>query len=243
MTPNLGFVLVTGAAGMLGQAIRAWLTTRGIPVVGLDLHAAPTEDILACDITDSAAVDTVVAAVMRRGPISGLVNNAGVMPPLAPALEASENDFSQTYAVHVLGSFLCARAVARGMPAGGSIVNIGSLAGQIGSTTNIPYSVSKAAVHTLTVCLARALAPQGIRVNTVAPGLIWTDMWIRMARTLAPADPQGFFAARAAQWTLLGQPQTAADIAAAVGFLLSPQAAAITGQILPVDGGATHGRR
>jgi NAD(P)-dependent dehydrogenase (short-subunit alcohol dehydrogenase family) len=126
----------------------------------------------------------------------------------------------------------------------GAIVNLASMAGKVGSRTNLPYNVSKAAVISMTKSLALAHAADGIRVNCVCPGFVETDMWTQVAReqgALLGVTPEEF-TQRRAETVPLGRMERAEDVAAVIGFLASPRAGYMTGQALSVDGGLVmHG--
>jgi NAD(P)-dependent dehydrogenase (short-subunit alcohol dehydrogenase family) len=126
----------------------------------------------------------------------------------------------------------------------GAIVNLASMAGKIGSRTNLPYNVSKAAVISMTKSLALAHAADGIRVNCVCPGFVETDMWHQVAReqgTLLGQTPEEF-TRRRVESVPLGRMERPEDVAAVIGFLASPRAGYMTGQALSIDGGLVmHG--
>jgi NAD(P)-dependent dehydrogenase (short-subunit alcohol dehydrogenase family) len=126
----------------------------------------------------------------------------------------------------------------------GSIVSLASMAGKIGSRTNLPYNVSKAAVISMTKSLALAHAADGIRVNCVCPGFVETDMWTMVAReqsALLGQTPEEFTKKRL-DTVPLGRMERPEDVAAVIGFLASPRAGYMTGQALSVDGGLVmHG--
>jgi NAD(P)-dependent dehydrogenase (short-subunit alcohol dehydrogenase family) len=136
--------------------------------------------------------------------------------------------------------FACIQEAARAMGArGGAIVNVASVAGRDGKTLSPPYAASKAAVINLTRSTARLLAPQGIRVNAVCPGLIDTEFNARLGRQLGPAEglTAEEFVAKRAETIPIGRIGTADDVARVVCFLASPAAGYVTGQSVNVDGG------
>ncbi|KND36057.1 SDR family oxidoreductase [Streptomyces acidiscabies] len=186
-------------------------------------------------------VDTSVEADVERlfevaeeqlGAVTGLVNNAGVTGPLGRLADADPVDLRRVVDVNFLGVLLCSRRAAQLMaPRGaGSIVNISSAAATLGSPGDyVHYAASKAAVDALTVGLSKELGADGIRVNAVAPGMIDTEMHAAMG------DPDR--AHRAASAIPLGRPGRAEEIAGAVAWLLSREAAYTTGAVLRVAGG------
>jgi len=242
--------LVTGAQQGIGRAIAVALAREGADV-GLnylddpDAAEAVAEDVRALgrrvlvvrgDVARSGDVESMVEAVGRSlGVPEVLVNNAGVFPRV-PFLEMREREWDHVLDVNLKGSFLCAQASARAMvEAGrrGAIVSISSVAIR-GTPLGVHYSASKAGLVGLTRAMALALAPHGIRVNAVAPGLTDTAQ-PRGGNTeaelseLARAIPLG---------GRLAHPE---DIASVVVFLASDEARHVTGQLVHVNGGAFMG--
>ncbi|MBW3361767.1 SDR family NAD(P)-dependent oxidoreductase [Streptomyces microflavus] len=236
--------LVTGGNRGIGAAVALRLAAEGADVAityarNKDAAEATTEKIrsegrrtlaLAADATDAEAVRSAVdATALEFGAIDILVNNAGYADMSMPALEdVSLEVLDRTLGVNVRGAFLTAQAVSRHMGEGGRIVNIGScLATRVPAGGLTSYAMSKAAIAGLTQGLARDLGSRGITVNQVAPGSIDTDM--------NPADGPGADFQRA--HIIFGRYGTADEIAQAVAFLVSEEAAYITGATLAVDGG------
>jgi NAD(P)-dependent dehydrogenase (short-subunit alcohol dehydrogenase family) len=251
--------VVTGSSSGHGRAIARRLAAEGASVVCADLRRSPlphgfeedidvdTDDVIRrhggsaeyveADVTSAEAMErTAARAVEAFGRLDVWVNNAGTFMGLAALLDESEEAFDRTLAVNLKGTWLgCRAAVARmsGQDvlgrSRGRIVNIGSIAGELGQAAIGAYSASKGAVHNLTRALAIELAPQQVNVNAVAPGYFPTAMnrpfW---------DDPDSLSAVRALHPLPLGTPD---DIAAAVAYLASDDAAFVTGVILPVDGG------
>lgn len=189
--------IVTGGASGIGQATTMRLSARGAHCVILDRDASKGAEVaadtgsLACDgdVADPRAVEAAVAAATDMGPLRVLVNAAGIGRPGRTIDRSGEpmpmEDFERVVRVNLFGTFNCARlaaaAMARTDPLSdghrGSIVNLSSVAAFDGQTGQVPYAASKAAIAGMTLPLARDLAVLGIRVNTIAPGLIDTPIY------------------------------------------------------------------
>ena len=223
--------VVTGAAGAIGAAVAARLAADGYDVVTTDV--AGEVDVV-CDLRDEAQVAALRdAASERGGPPQVLVNVAGVFFEH----DVPETTVEQYHAImdtNVLGTFLTCRALLPGMieTGRGSIVNIASAAGLRAGHRRAVYNASKAAVVLFTRCLALDHGPQGVRANCICPGLIDTPMadWITSRPDALHEWEQTIPARR------IGTPQ---DIAAAVSWLVSDDAAYMHGAVLSVDGGDT----
>lgn len=237
-------VLVTGASGGIGSAIAAGFAAAGHPVVlgcrtGLARVQAQAAAItaaggralpFAADVTSEAAVDALFAAAQDAfGPVEVLVNCAGTS--LQKMLcDTTRAQWDALFAANVTGSFLCAKRALESMVRShrGSIVNLSSIWGQTGASCEVAYSAAKAAIIGFTQALAKEVAPAGVRVNCVAPGIIDAGMMDAFSaeekRALAAEVP-------------LGRLGTAEEAAAAVLFLASDAASYITGQVLSTNGG------
>ena len=239
--------LVTGGSRGIGAATCVRLATDGHDLaLGYQSDAAAAERTAAAvraagarcvtvrvDISQEADVDRLFdTAAAELGPATGLVNNAGVTGPLGTLAATSPDVLRRVVDVNVTGTLLCCRRAAREMTArgAGSIVNVSSAAATLGSPGDyVHYAATKAAVDAMTLGLAKELGPEGIRVNCVAPGTINTEIHAAMG------DPGR--AARAASQIPLGRPGEATEIAAAIAWLLSPEASYVTGAVLRVAGG------
>ena len=236
--------LVTGGSRGIGRAVCLELAKRGANVAlcyagNAVLAESTVKDCesygvkakaFACDVTDEQAVKGLVAATLETfGSIDILVNNAGITRD-GLLMTMTGDSFDAVIDTNLKGSFLCMKAVCRPMmkQRGGRIINLSSVVGLHGNAGQVNYSASKAGVIGMTKSAAKELASRGITVNAVAPGFIDTDMTAALPENTRESLLQ------AIPLTRLGQ---AEEVAKAVAFLASPDAAYITGQVLSVDGG------
>jgi 3-oxoacyl-[acyl-carrier protein] reductase len=236
--------IVTGGAQGLGKAIALELARKGSHLVvgDVNLEAAQrvTEEIhvlgrralaLSVDVSNARDVNEMADRVVKEfGRIDILINNAGICQ-VVTIEKMTEEDWDRVMAINLKGVFLCSKAVMGVMKKqrSGRIVNMGSLAGKVGGiATGANYSVSKAGVMCFTKALARELAPYGVTVNAVAPGVIETDM----TRGITQGDFTNYL-----KTIPLGTIGSAEDVSHAVAFLVSDEAGYITGEILDVNGG------
>ena len=246
-------VLVTGAASGIGRATCVRLAHdaktagRTARVAAVDLEPSAALDDLVAELrglgadalhlhADMGTVDgpgrAVAAAVERFGGLDGLVSNAGINR-IGPLVDYAVEDWDRLFAVNTRATWLLAKAAHPALRASrGAIVAVASMSGTHVHAGLGAYAPSKAAVIMLVRVLAQELGPDGIRVNTVSPGMTRTGMTARVY-----ADP-GVAAARDAL-VPLGRVATPDDIAAAIAFLLSPDARYVNGHDLIVDGGVT----
>jgi NAD(P)-dependent dehydrogenase (short-subunit alcohol dehydrogenase family) len=245
-----GTLIVTGAGRGIGAAVAKMAGARGFAVaVNYTKNAQAAADV-GWHIVSSGGRATVIQADISReadvlrlfeaaeqelGPITGLVNNAGITGGFARVKEVTCATLTEVFAVNVIGAMLCAREAVQRMSArnggrGGAIVNISSRAAEIGGAGEwVHYAASKGALDTFTLGLAREVAAEGIRVNAVAPGHVLTELHA------ASGDPER--PTRLAPTIPMGRAGTPEEIAEAVLWLLSPAAAYTTGTILAVSGG------
>lgn len=236
--------LVTGASRGIGKAVALALSERGFAVAvnyrkdrqGAEdtalriRESGGTAELFPCDIADSAQVNAMFKAVQNTlGHISVLVNNAGIAQQKL-FTDITDEDFHQMLSTNLSGAFYCTRAALPAMISEkyGRIINIASMWGEIGGSCEVHYSAAKAGVIGMTKALAKEVAPSGITVNCVSPGVIGTDM----LSGFTEADLEAL-----REETPAGRLGTSADIANAVAFFASENADFITGQILGVNGG------
>jgi len=231
---------VTGAGQGIGEAIARRLAEAGARVAVLDLEAKTASTVageidglgLECDVTSSGSVERAFQEIERKlGPVSILVNNAGIAGRTVPLWELSERDLDDVYAVNLKGVFLCARAVVNGMLERryGRIVSVASIAGKEGNPRMIPYSSTKAGVIALTKALAKEVAGKGdITVNCIAPAVIRT----KLLDTVAPETVE-YMVSRIP----MGRTGTLDEVASLVQYLASREASFTTGQCYDISGG------
>ena len=233
---------MTGASRGIGRAIAHTLAARGAVVVatarGVNAAATVAEireagrqaEVGSVDVTDAASVEALVAGVLARHQrIDILVNNAGITRDQL-MLRMKRDDWDQVLSTNLTAAFTCVQAVLKPMikQRSGRIISISSVVGQMGNAGQVNYAASKAGLIGFSKALAREVASRNITVNVVTPGLVDTDM------TKAITDKAQ------ADWASaipLGRLGTAEEVAAAVCFLASDEAAYITGHVLAVNGG------
>jgi NAD(P)-dependent dehydrogenase (short-subunit alcohol dehydrogenase family) len=233
--------IVTGAGRGLGAGVADRLERDGGAVVRVDL--TPGAGVTPADVSDEGQVDALYARALEQlGGLDLLVNCAGIGGPGGPVAETALAEFRRTLDVNLGGTFLMSRRAARAMidqGTGGAIVNFGSIFGQQGVPFGAAYCASKGAIALFTQSLALELAPYGIRVNTVSPGNMATEMHFDELRDRAARAGRSFEdeleAARAE--VPLGRHGTGDDIAGAIAWLASDDAAYVTGQTIGVNGG------
>jgi NAD(P)-dependent dehydrogenase (short-subunit alcohol dehydrogenase family) len=206
--------------------------------------AGATAVALQGDVSNEADVMRLFAGVDALGPLTGLVNNAGIVDVAQRVEEMSVQRWTRMFGINVIGSMLCAREAVKRMSTrhgearfkaaggcrGGSIVNLGSAASRLGSPAQyVDYAATKGAIDVFTLGLAREVAAEGVRVNAVRPGVIDTDIHARggqpeRARELAPSIP-------------MQRPGRADEVAQAIVWLLSAAASYTTGALIDVSGG------
>ena len=251
--------LLTGAAGGIGLAVTAAFLAEGAQCTAVDVAKAPSSELaaltgqhgdrlryVACDVSKTAQIDALVGAAQAHfGPIDILFNNAAIFD-LAPLLESDEAMYDRLFAVNVRGMFFVMQKVLAQMVAQrnnsripGTVINLASQAGRRGEALVSHYCATKAAVVSYTQSAALAMAPHGIRVNAIAPGVIDTPMWGQVDALFAryeglrPGEKKAAVS-KAVPLGYMGRPD---QVAGAAVFLASDEASYITAQTLNVDGG------
>ncbi|MCL9783053.1 SDR family oxidoreductase [Vibrio sp. S4M6] len=238
-------VLVTGASRGIGAATAKLLATQGYSVViNYRVNRAEAEKVLQdvrntgaegiliqADVSDEHQVIEMFKLVAQQlGPVTHLVNNAGILKQQASLLDLDADRINQILTTNVTSYLLCAREAVEQMVSGGAIVNVSSMAAKTGSPHEyIDYAASKGAIDTVTIGLAKELASQKIRVNGVRPGVIYTDMH---ADGGEPNRPD-----RVGKRLPLQRGGTAEEVANAIAWLLSEQSSFSTGTFIDVSGG------
>jgi NAD(P)-dependent dehydrogenase (short-subunit alcohol dehydrogenase family) len=244
-----GAVLVTGGGRGIGAATARLAARRGWAVAVNYVRDAGAAQAVADEIErdggraaavqgDVAREADVVAmfdATARLGPLRGLVNNAGILEQQMRVDEMSAERFARVFATNITGAFLCAREAVRRMSTrhgggGGAIVNVSSIAARLGGTGEyVDYAASKGAIDTMTVGLAREVAEEGVRVNGVRPGVIYTDIHA------SGGEPGRVDRVKSAvPMKRGGQPE---EVAQAILWLLSDESSYVTGASIDVSGG------
>jgi len=253
--------VVTGGGSGIGRGIVLAMAQEGadiaipdIQVINADKVAAEVKALgrkalaMKTDVTSSVDVKAMVDRVRDSlGKIDIVVNNAGMAaPPGMPFMNNTEEDWDRAFAVNTKSVFIVCKAVAPHMieRKAGRIVNIASIAGPISAVTMPPYSVAKMGVITLTKVIAKELAPHGVTVNAICPGVLYTEFWQKLAAHIGETNPafkgmspRQVFDKRVTDLVPLKREQTPEDIGWAAVFLASDEARNITGVALPVDGG------
>jgi NAD(P)-dependent dehydrogenase (short-subunit alcohol dehydrogenase family) len=253
--------VVTGGGSGIGRGIVLCMAREGADIAIPDIQVLNAERVaeevkglgrralaMKADVTSAADVKAMLDRAREAlGQIDILVNNAGAAsPPGMPFTNNTEEDWDRAFAVNLKSIFLTSKAIAPYFMErrAGRIINIASIAGPLAATTMPPYSVAKQGVITFTRIVAKELAPYGVTVNAICPGVLWTDFWQKLAAHIAQTNPafagmtpRQVFEKRVHDLVPMKCEQTPEDIGWAAVFLASDQARYITGQALMVDGG------
>lgn len=242
--------VVTGGASGIGKAISKKLASSGCHVVILDLNATDAEeltseicdeggscDVRECDVSDSASVAQALAPLLESSRIDILVNNAGVAH-VGNIENTSEADLERLFRINVKGVFNVTRQIIPTMASngGGVILNLASIASSVGIADRFAYSMSKGAVRSMTMSIARDYVDANIRCNCVSPARVHTPFVDGFLRENYPDNIEEAFS-RLAKGQPIGRMGTPDEVADLVSFLCSDRAAFITGSDIPIDGG------
>lgn len=227
-----GQIIVTGASRGIGATIMTELDRRGYRPVGLSRTGdVPVGRGIACDMTDEPAVKDCFAAIAREGPVTGLVNNAG-LHLAAPSAALATSEFEEIMKLNATAVMVAAREAYPYLKSGGggTIINIGSFFDKLGVVENLAYCASKAAVGAITRCLAVEWADDDIRVLNVAPGYIETDL---NKDFLARDHIRAWMKGRIPT----GGPGSPQEVARLIGGIFDADLGFLTGETIYIDGG------
>ncbi len=245
--------VITGAAGGIGKALAEAFAAEGAKVAIADINLEAAEETarqigksaiaVEVDVSNKASADAMVAkAESALGPVDTLVNNAGVSYE-TPFLDCSQELWDKTLNINLKGTFNCSQAaIARMLPRkSGVIINMSSQSGKSGNSHYAAYCASKFGIIGLTQSLAMEFAAEGIRVNALCPGVVFTPLWDRMIvdyarkRNMTPEEVKPYLESKIP----LGRLCTPGDVAEMAVFIASAKASYITGQSINISGGAT----
>ena len=235
--------IVTGASSGIGEGVAARFVAEDATVFAASRRPVTLDGVtwFETDVADAASCDALIAAAVgTTGRLDTIVNNAGVQVE-KPIEDTTDDDYDLVMNVNVRGVFNCCRAAIRQMatqPSGGSIINIGSIAGNVADHQMAIYNASKGAVHALTRAIATDNGHQGVRCNAISPG------WIMTALADAAFDLADDPAAARAEATAahpVGRMGTPDDIAGLAVYRASGDAGFVTGSCFTIDGGLTSG--
>jgi NAD(P)-dependent dehydrogenase (short-subunit alcohol dehydrogenase family) len=243
MTETGKRAVVTGAASGIGQAVALRLMREGVTVVGADRNEAGLATVVAAGavpFVGDLSVDADRDRLVEVGIGAHLLVNAAGIIRLKPILEFTVQDIRDIYAINVEATWDLVSRIGRTMPRGGAIVNLSSSSAKLATTTEAAvYASSKTAVLSITRSFAYAFAPNGIRVNAICPGIVDTPMQERVLADVAAERGMSVEELSAARnrTVPLGRSASADECAAAIWFLLSDEAAYMTGQAINFTGG------
>lgn len=244
-------IIITGGSSGMGAAMTRGFTERGAKVAIFDLdenkgtqlaeELGDSVNYYKVDVTSKYAIEEAVEIVEKTsGPLTSFVNSAGVSK-MVPFLESSEELWDLTMDVNLKAMFLCCQVAVTHMlkNGGGEIINMSSLSGKKASSWQTIYCASKFGVQGLTQSIAKEFADKNIRVNTICPGIVYTEMWKKLKyeyakkRNLDPEDVMGYFKDNIPMKRLVDLQ----DVVNAAIFLLTDQSNYLTGQSINLTGG------
>lgn len=242
--------IITGAASGIGKAIAELFSEEGAKIVIVDVDgqgkdvASQIEKrgglslFIGCDVSHATEVNSAIQEVIAKfGKIDVLVNNAGISGGLENGIDVSDEQWQKVIGVDLNGVHFCTKYVAREMVKNrsGSIINMSSMLGIIGSPNSTPYHAAKGGVRTYTKAMAIVLAPYGIRVNSIHPGYIDTELVRQVFEDLGGSSARK----TAEELHPLGRLGTPREVAHAALFLACGESSFMTGSELVIDGGFT----
>ncbi|MEM6884232.1 MAG: SDR family oxidoreductase [Verrucomicrobiota bacterium] len=242
--------LITGAGSGIGRATALNLAKRGDHVWVLDHNSQAADQTtemitqingsaepITCDVSDPDSIEQAFSKIDR---LDNLVNNAGIAH-VGDIGHTSLEDFEHVYQVNVKGAFLCLRkAIPKMLPNGGSIVNLASIASKVGIEDRFAYSMSKGAIFTMSLSIARDYVKKGIRCNCVCPGRVHTPFIDGYLKDNYPEDQRAEVFEKLSSYQPIGRMGRPEEIASLIGFLTSDDATFITASAYDIDGGVSN---
>lgn len=240
--------VITGGGSGIGEAISRRFASEGAEVIILDVNEEPANTVadsisgkcFQCDISDSNSVETVFKTIAEEGSHPDiLVNNAGIAH-IGNATDTDPDDFDRIMSVNVRGPYLCIRAIIPSMikKGGGSILNLASVASNLGIPDRFAYSTSKGAVYTMTLSVARDFVEKGIRCNCLCPARVHTPFVDNYLKENYPGKEKEMFTQLEATQPI-GRMAKPSEIAALATYICSDEASFVTGSAFDIDGGFT----
>jgi len=240
---------VTGGGSGIGRAIAIQLAKHGARVAILDVDQAGADSVVAeirandglvnsihCDVSDASSVEAAFEAATDSAPLDILINNAGIAH-IGNVMSTSPEDFDKIYNVNVKGAYLCIRAAVPSMKEkGGSIVNVSSIAAHVGLEDRFAYSMSKGAIHAMTLSVAKDCLADNIRCNSIAPARVHTPFVDGFLAKNYPGKEAAMFEALS-KTQPIGRMAKPEEVGALILYLCSDEASFITGTCYPIDGG------
>ena len=240
--------IITGGGSGIGEAMCKHFADKKAKVIILDNNEAEgrrvsqenKSDFIKCDISDEGSVDDAFNQIERNyGRIDILINNAGIAH-IGKITETNPEDFDRIIKINVRGAYLCTRASINSMIKNnkGCILNMASVASNLGIPDRFAYSTSKGAVYTMTLSVARDYVDQGIRCNCICPARVHTPFVDNYLKNNYPGEEKKMFAKLEATQPI-GRMAKPEEIAALAGYICSDEAAFVTGSAFDIDGGFT----
>ncbi|MCH2025089.1 MAG: SDR family oxidoreductase [Verrucomicrobiales bacterium] len=240
--------VITGGGSGIGEAISRRFASEGAQVIILDINDEQAKNVadsingkcFQCDISDSGSVESVFKKIIDDGPCPDiLVNNAGIAH-IGNATNTDPDDFDRVMSVNVRGPYLCMRAMIPLMVGngGGSILNLASVASNLGIPDRFAYSTSKGAVYTMTLSVARDFIEKGIRCNCLCPARVHTPFVDNYLKENYPGKEEEMFTQLEATQPI-GRMAKPSEIAALATYICSEEASFVTGSAFDIDGGFT----